>query len=122
VAGFVVEALFAPRQAGDSFADGVEAVVAPEIGRIDAALVGAFGDHFVEPIAKTEASPAGGILGENARFAPHAPDFPGRRAIHGLARRRPSAIVASPAQRGATPRLFRCRGEQMVKIGPKWGA
>ena len=67
--GFVFESLFAPRQAGDLLADRVEAIVAPEIGRIDAALSGAFGDHFVEPFAKIEPGPTGGLLRERASRA-----------------------------------------------------
>ena len=122
MAGFVVEALVAPRQASDSFADGVEAVVASKVDRIDAAFGGAIGDHFVEPVAETQSRSAGRVFRKDARLAPHAPDLPGRRAVHDFARGRPSGNAAPPAHRGATPRLFRCRGEQMVKTDPKWGA
>ena len=86
---FVFESVLAPRQAGDSLADRVEPIVAPEIGGIDAALGGALGDDFVEPVAKIEAGPAGGLFRENARLAPYARDLPGRRAFHRLARGRP---------------------------------
>jgi hypothetical protein len=79
----------APRQTGDSLADRVEPIVAPEIGGIDAALGGAFGDDFVEPIAQIEPGAAGGLFGKNARLAPYARNLPGRRAFHRLARGRP---------------------------------
>ena len=88
-AAFVFELVLAPRQAGDSLADRVEPIVAPEIGGIDAAFGGAFGDDFVEPVAKIEPGPTGGLFGKNARLAPYARDLPGRRAFHRLARGRP---------------------------------
>ena len=50
---------------------------------------GAFGDDFVEPVAEIESASARGLLRENARLAPYARDFPGRRAFHRLARGRP---------------------------------
>ena len=86
-----LRSVLASRQAGDSLADRVEAVVALQIGRLDAALGGAFGDHFIKPVAKTEPGPPGGLFRENARLAPHAPDAPGRRAVHRFARGRPLA-------------------------------
>ena len=89
-AAFVFESVLASRQAGNSLADRVEPIVAPEIGGIDAALGGALGDDFVEPVAKIEPGPAGGLFSKNARLAPYARDLPGRRAFHRLARRRPS--------------------------------
>ncbi len=88
-AAFVFVAVVAARQPGDSFADRVEPVVAPEIGGFDPAFGGALGDDLVEPVAEAKAGPARGLLGENARLAPYARDLPGCRAVHRLARGRP---------------------------------